>query len=35
MDALVLENFVIHKEDIEGSANAVACSEYLAQFQLD
>jgi carbamoyltransferase len=35
MDALVLEDVVIHKRDLAGEVSASARSEYLAQFQLD
>lgn len=36
MDVLVLENFVIHKEDLEPAATESECrASYLAQFQLD
>jgi carbamoyltransferase len=35
MDALVLENHVLLKEQIEGRADTRAREEYLAQFQLD
>jgi carbamoyltransferase len=34
MDALVLEDFVLHKDDL-GRASVAARQEYLAQFQLD
>ena len=34
MDALVLEDAVVHKEDVGGDAGAIR-EEYLAQFQLD
>src|SRR5262245_51324863 len=35
MDALVLENCVVHKKSIKAPADAGARKEYLAQFQLD
>jgi carbamoyltransferase len=35
MDALVLENCVLHKEDMRETAGAAVRAEYLAQFQLD
>jgi carbamoyltransferase len=35
MDALVLEDFVIHKDDMGQQADAVARASYLSQFQLD
>ena len=35
MDALVLEDAVIHKEDVKHDPNAAQQREYLAQFQLD
>ncbi len=35
MDALVLEDFVLHKEDMGTAADAADRQKYLAQFQLD
>jgi carbamoyltransferase len=35
MDALVLENCVIHKDDLPSASAAEVREEYLAQFQLD
>jgi len=35
MDALVLEDFVLHKEEMGRTPDAVARREYLGQFQLD
>jgi carbamoyltransferase len=35
MDALVLEDFVIHKDEVNGEAAAAARTGYLRQFQLD
>ena len=35
MDALVLEDFVLRKEEIDPAVNGNARQEYLAQFQLD
>jgi carbamoyltransferase len=35
MDALVLEDCVIHKEDVRETTGAAAREAYLAQFQLD
>jgi carbamoyltransferase len=35
MDALVLEDFVIHKDDMGHEADAAARARYLSQFQLD
>jgi hypothetical protein len=35
MDALVLEDHVVLKENVTGKAQAAAREEYLSQFQLD
>ena len=35
MDALVLDDFLVLKEDVSGEAAAACREEYLAQFQLD
>lgn len=35
MDALVLENYVLHKSDMKQEINTVSRKKYLAQFQLD
>jgi carbamoyltransferase len=35
MDVLVLEDFVLYKEDLKQQVNDAARQEYLAQFQLD
>jgi carbamoyltransferase len=35
MDALVLENFIVTKEDLKTETGAAAREQYLAQFQLD
>ena len=35
MDALVLEDCVVHKEDIVSGMSQTACARHLAQFQLD
>ena len=35
MDALVLENFVLLKENVADKLDAAARARYLAQFQLD
>jgi len=35
MDALVLENFVLLKEEMSSSTQEVRREEYLAEFQLD
>ena len=35
MDALVLEDFVLHKEDMQAETDVAEREKYLAQFQLD
>jgi hypothetical protein len=35
MDALVMENYVLHKEDFKKGVTEAEREEYLAQFQLD